>query len=338
MHSEFAIGLVQCLISTILFGSAFVPIKDYDFGDGIYALQIRAIAIQLAGFIAAFLWTGLELYPLACFGGFIWTGACLCILPVIRSIGLGVTVLLYSFANCLTQWIIGNYGFFSLTMSHPPPAEKLWINYCGLVFLLIGGLMITFVKSEKKQPKISSVSTISTIPMFPEVNKKVPCNDYSSALKCAYYRVSACQLRQLNYQRIVAVIIAILSGCLFGMDIVPILVMQESGYFPDAPSDNKVFILSYYVGIGLTTSLVFIIYCIIKKNRPFVNPQLTIPSLISGTIWSFGQALFIICTRELSVAVSGPVSAIVPGCVASIWSVFYFKEISVGKTQLVDAD
>ncbi|KAI6236080.1 hypothetical protein M3Y95_00119600 [Aphelenchoides besseyi] len=268
-------------------------------------------------------------------GGVIWTAACLSILPIIRTIGLGIAVLLYSFANCLTQWIIGNYGFFSLTMKRPPPIEKLWINYCGLLFLLIGGFMITFVKNKKKQPKVSTVSTVSTIPMFPQLNSnKVSSHDYTTAMKRAYYRVSVCQLRKLNYQRLVAVIAAIFSGVLYGIDIVPILIMQESGYFPGTPTDNKVFVLSYYVGIGLTTSVVFIIYCVLKKNRPFVNPQLTVPSLISGVIWAVAQALFIISTGTLSIAVSGPISAIVPGCVASVWSVFYFKEIS-GKRNLL---
>lgn len=73
----------------------------------------------------------------------------------------------------------------------------------------------------------------------------------------------------------------------------------------------------------------FVVYCILKKNRPFVNAELVLPSLISGVIWAIAQGLFIVCMGHLSVSVAGPIASIVPGAVASVWSVFYFKEIKV---------
>lgn len=64
-----------------------------------------------------------------------------------------------------------------------------------------------------------------------------------------------------------------------------------------------------------------------RRNRPFVSAELTLPSFCSGLIWGLAQTLFIEATKHLSQSVSGPIGAILPGCVASCWSVFYFKEI-----------
>ncbi|KAI6233749.1 hypothetical protein M3Y99_00890500 [Aphelenchoides fujianensis] len=330
---EFLIGLIQCLISTVLFGSSFVPIKNYEFGDGIFSLQIRSTTILVFGF-GAFLWTGQShFYAFAMLGGSIWTVACLIILPCIGELGLGVAVLVYSFMNCVTQWVTGNFGLF-WTNARPPPPENMWINYIGLVGLLVGGGLIAFVKAERPQPKLSTVSTISTVQVLPQKPKNL-AEEFTFAHKGAYYGMTGYRLRNLNGRRIFAFAAALFAGFLFGEDVTPLIIMQDNpAVWPNAPTNNENFIFSYYVGIFLTTSLVFAGYCVVKKNRPFVNNELALPSMVSGVMWSVAQGLFIICTHHLSVSVSGPISAICPSVVASCWSVFYFHEIQ-GRRNLI---
>ena len=85
---------------------------------GIYSLQIRSIAILIVGLVTYFLTDKPEFYPIAMVGGFLWAIgmfrtytidlipflANLIVLPCIGQLGLGITVLLYSFTNCLTNW------------------------------------------------------------------------------------------------------------------------------------------------------------------------------------------------------------------------------------------
>jgi hypothetical protein len=136
-------GLAECLLSTILFGTSYVPIKKYEFGDGIFSLQIRCISILCLGFVT-FAYTGfIHFYPLVLLGGFIWTLANMIVLPCIGELGIGLAVLLYSFSNCVTNWVTGNYGLF-WTNARPPTNTLL--NYTGLAGLLIGGEKLNPVK------------------------------------------------------------------------------------------------------------------------------------------------------------------------------------------------
>lgn len=66
------IGLAACAVSSVFFGSMFVPIKSYDSRDGIFAQWMMSIAILLVGFIV-FATTGFPgFYPLAMLGGASW--------------------------------------------------------------------------------------------------------------------------------------------------------------------------------------------------------------------------------------------------------------------------
>jgi hypothetical protein len=40
-----------------------------------------------------------------------------------------------------------------------------------------------------------------------------------------------------------------------------------------------------YTGIFITALFYFIIYCVVRKNQPEINPKLVLPGLISGIIY-----------------------------------------------------
>jgi hypothetical protein len=97
------------------------------------------------------------------------------VLPCIGELGIGLAVLLYSFSNCVTNWVTGNYGLF-WTNARPPTNTLL--NYTGLAGLLIGGeklktvkfnyflgALITFVRPEKARQKLSAISTLDILPV-----------------------------------------------------------------------------------------------------------------------------------------------------------------------------
>jgi glucose uptake protein GlcU len=72
LDSTFAIGVVECIASTVLYGSAFVPIKKRKFGDGIYSLQIRSIGILMVGLVTYIIADYPPFYLVAMIGGMLW--------------------------------------------------------------------------------------------------------------------------------------------------------------------------------------------------------------------------------------------------------------------------
>ena len=70
-----------------------------------------------------------------------------------------------------------------------------------------------------------------------------------------------------------------------------------------------------------------------KRSRPFLNPRTVLPALLAGLLWSIGQLGWFMANDSLSQAVSFPIIGTLPGMVAALWSVFYFREIQ-GKRDL----
>lgn len=66
-----------------------------------------------------------------------------------------------------------------------------------------------------------------------------------------------------------------------------------------------------------------------RKNKPVINNQITLPAYIAGLLWIVAQTSFFIANENLSQTVSFPIITMIPGCVASLWSIFVFKEIRV---------
>lgn len=64
-----------------------------------------------------------------------------------------------------------------------------------------------------------------------------------------------------------------------------------------------------------------------KRSRPFVNPRTVLPALLAGLLWSTGQLGWFVANDSLSQAVTFPIIGTMPGMVAAMWSVFYFREI-----------
>lgn len=43
------------------------------------------------------------------------------------------------------------------------------------------------------------------------------------------------------------------------------------------------YVFSHFTGIFTTATLYFLIYCVYKRNKPFINIQLILPSFACGT-------------------------------------------------------
>ena len=60
------------------------------------------------------------------------------------------------------------------------------------------------------------------------------------------------------------------------------------------------YIFGHYTGILLSSTLWFIIYCVVMKNKPQVYPKIIIPGLISGIMWGIAMGeIYTICVYSL---------------------------------------
>ncbi|KJH46209.1 hypothetical protein DICVIV_07729 [Dictyocaulus viviparus] len=121
---------------------------------------------------------------------------------------------------------------------------------------------------------------------------------------------------------------SLIAGVFYGLTFVPVNYMVDNPHkFPKYPEDGLAYVFSHYFGIFLTATVIFIGYAINKHNQPVVSPFIFLPSFFSGLLWGTAQTAFFIANQHLSQAITFPIITMLPGCVASAWSILYFEEI-----------
>ncbi len=101
---------------------------------------------------------------------------------------------------------------------------------------------------------------------------------------------------------------------------------------PDCVGVNYVF--SHFCGIYLASTVYFLIYCAIMRNRPHVYPRAILPGIACGALWATAQACYFVANSDLGLVTSFPIISSLPGFVASMWGILVFKEIT-GKRNLL---
>ncbi|KHJ92434.1 hypothetical protein OESDEN_07679 [Oesophagostomum dentatum] len=126
-----------------------------------------------------------------------------------------------------------------------------------------------------------------------------------------------------------------ISGLFYGTMWLPINYMKSHpDEFPEAPVDSTMYLFSFYCGVLGTSVFIFIVYCLVRRNRPWINPEAAVPSMLGGAILSFAMSAFVVAIDNLDQAIAYPICAMLPGLVVSSWSILYFREIT-GRQNLV---
>ncbi len=131
--------------------------------------------------------------------------------------------------------------------------------------------------------------------------------------------------------KIVGAALAMASGVCYGFCLVPsqkwhdqrVQEANRTGGKQPSPFD---FVFSQCVGIYALSTVAFIVYVIVKGNKPLLYPSTTLPAIVSGGMWSIANAAFIFANAKLGLS-AYPIICLSPCWIASAWSVFVFKEI-----------
>ncbi|KAI6219838.1 hypothetical protein M3Y99_01636100 [Aphelenchoides fujianensis] len=122
----------------------------------------------------------------------------------------------------------------------------------------------------------------------------------------------------LLHQLLEAIVFSLVSGFFYGVDAVPLIYAQDN--YVGAPQDGLSYCFAHYMGVFVTSSLVMTVYCVVKRVKKTL--------LLSQFLLQKEQATLFNCSlKNLSQSVSGPIGAILPSFFASLWAVFYFREI-----------
>lgn len=66
------VGFIILVISSFLFGSNYIPVKQFKTGDGMFFQLILCIGVWLVGFVVYCFRNFPKFYAMPLFGGFLW--------------------------------------------------------------------------------------------------------------------------------------------------------------------------------------------------------------------------------------------------------------------------
>jgi len=307
-------GLICAGISVFFFGSNFVPVKKFETGDGIFFQLCLCIGIFTTGtvvHVANGLIRHYTVFPtFAMLGGMLWAIGNLTVVPVIKTIGLGMGISIWGITSIIIGWTTGAFGLFGTEKEYVH-----FLNYFGVAAACIAVFVFVFIKPDLHQ-NISNLDIsygYNTLVNDERLYENQTTSDWTEKLS-------------VTQKRIVGVVFSIMSGVLYGSNFTPVnYLMNQDKSKERFNALNYVF--AHFTGILLTSIFIFILYCIVLKNKPKIHEECALPAFFSGVLWATAQIAQFISNEELGMSISFPI--IGPGAliVANLWSAIIFKEI-----------
>ncbi|XP_025917003.1 transmembrane protein 144 isoform X3 [Apteryx rowi] len=323
--TDLTIGFTSSTVAVFLFGTNFVPVKKFDTGDGMFFQWIICASIWIVSLVINLIQNCPQFWPLAMVGGFAWATGNVTVVPIVKTIGLALGLLIWASFNLLTGWASSRFGWFGID---PEEVSRPILNYIGAGLSLLSAVIFFFVKTEVQ----SSSASLESTPLLRESSINLSENNsddsWVNRLSPARKRVVGCSL-------------AVVAGILYGSSFVPVLYIKDHGrrngtIYTGASQFDLDYVFAHFSGIFLTSTIYFLIYCAVRKNKPDVYPQAILPGFVSGVLWAIANCCWFMANHYLSAVVSFPIITTGPGLVAAVWGVLVFKEIKMGRgeTQL----
>ncbi|VDP13945.1 unnamed protein product [Heligmosomoides polygyrus] len=96
-----------------------------------------------------------------------------------------------------------------------------------------------------------------------------------------------------------AILLTLIVGFLYGNMLTPINNLVADSEETGNPSGVSAYYFSFAFGALLTSTLIFMVYSVIRRNQPFINAELTLPSLVSGIIYAIATFCFFLANQHL---------------------------------------
>lgn len=336
-----SIGYICASIAVIFYGSNFVPVKKYETGDGMFFQWILCSGIFMVGLVINIIQKSV-FYPLAMVGGVIWCTGNLCVVPILKTIGLSIGLCLWATANLLAGWFSARFGMFGIKKEIP--GDEV-MNYLSIVFAVVSAFLYSLIKSN-----ISTSPTIEQIVDDPDYETGISQTTASSNSLVSAVESETIYVVQTNNtprnqeedlsffeklppvkKRLLGITLAIFSGILYGLNFTPAIYIQDR--FHDSSQNGLDYVFAHFCGIFMTSTIYFVCYAIYKRNKPKIYSSVILPGLASGIMWAAATTCFFVANSALSEPISFPIINTGPALIASFWGVVVFKEIT-GRTNL----
>lgn len=306
------VGFISAGVAVFLYGSNFAPVKKFETGDGMFFQWILCGGALLVGIIVQVIRGTNHFYPLVMLGGLIWETGNICVVPIIKTIGMGLGLCIWGMTGLLSGWATSRFGWFGLTES--TNIGDYTLNTVGVIVAVSSSIVFAFVKNNVTPIDLPT----DTEPLLGGSSRgSINAESSDSEDSTFIDRLSPGSKRALG------IVLSVFSGILYGQMFTPAIYLQDHGHSKNALD----YVFACFCGIYSTSTVYFVIYIIFMKNKPKVYPKVILPGVISGLMWGGATAGWFVANQVLSPAIAFPIITTGPSIVASLWGIFIFHEI-----------
>ncbi|GMR40490.1 hypothetical protein PMAYCL1PPCAC_10685, partial [Pristionchus mayeri] len=313
------LGGVSTVISVVAFGTVFVPIKKFEARDGTFVALMMGVGMLIPCLVSSLAYSTPTVFPLALISGLCYAIANSCSIFIMEQVGMAVGGLVWNVVTALSGWAVARWVVEFLIRVTPLFVHKCVISRCGV---LQDGLIFTFVRSNPIPTRPAPGFEAKHINNRPE-GIGMPLSP------------AAKRERPPIKMRLIGFVLALLCGLLHGNTPTPInyLRLQHAQGAQGLSPHNGAYMLSFAIGSILTSLSIFTISSLLRHNRPFINVEIAIPSILGGILYGIAISFLFVSIENLDQAIGFPICSIAPGIVNTLWAIFFYKEIH-GKANL----
>eukprot|EP00823_Brevimastigomonas_motovehiculus_P001726 TRINITY_DN12349_c0_g1_i1.p1 TRINITY_DN12349_c0_g1~~TRINITY_DN12349_c0_g1_i1.p1 ORF type:complete len:316 (+),score=39.67 TRINITY_DN12349_c0_g1_i1:28-948(+) len=156
------------------------------------------------------------------------------------------------------------------------------------------------------------------------------CSSGTNKATLAFGGLSELQCRLLG--SLVAIIVGVMNG--HAMLFAQYLKDNTDSYQGNNSSKFIDYSFSHLLGIYISSSFWFLVYCCYKRFEPVTYSAGLVQSILSGCLWATAQILWFSVGSDVPFVITFPVLSVGPGVVGACWGVLYFREVK-GRKNLI---
>lgn len=328
MDSDGVLGYACCLVAAIFFGSNYVPVKKLtNLGDGVFFSVCMTLGVFTVGVVVCLARSFPKFEYQAMFGGSLWAIGNLCVVPIVKSIGLALGMMIWSGACMLSGWASARFGILGLDKEEVsmPGLNGFGVALACLALYVASKIDGTTNSNSNSSSSSNSNSTsgMRRIDVDEEREDNAFLNNNNDDEDEALRNAS-------NKKQTFGITLSLLSGVLYGVNFNPAENLRlQSGAHSDDALD---YVFSQFCGIFGTTLVAFALHYlhVVRKatdRYPELRQETIVPAFISGVMWGIAQTSWFVANRVLSMSISFPIISTLPSVVAALIGYFYFHEM-----------
>lgn len=267
-------------------------------------------------------------------GGVIWAISNAFVLPLVKLLGLGLGFALYHAVNLVTGYLVGRFGLFG---TEPDLGRIPWVRDLGCGLLIVSFVILIYVEPES--PSAGDAEEA----MAPNGHGEAHRSPQSSCTPASFLvdgvgasavggsRAVQPSSKLMGYGvRLLGMLLGLAAGGLSGVNAIPF--DRWSARHPDKPRGSFVFVQA--LGAWMGSTAVYLGYATARWAVGWSSPPHSRirPAIIGGVIWSFGFVFMCLAIDGLGFTAGYAYDAVGPVFVASLVSVFWFKELKGRRT------